>query len=263
MGLSMGKRAEAGSGTGILEWARRAFVDVANAQGILDNPVRILARTLSAEEAVGTPHYDDLPLLRGKEVMIEAEFRDARGHAFTSAPSSWSGSIAEMLELSLANHRERALLAAGMNAVLRSSGAIGGTVHCHSEDITRCGELMAADLRREFGAVPVGVVGYQPGLAVGLATYFGSERVRIVDLLPENIGRCVHGIDIWDGASRMADLVRSSQLVLATGSTAANGTLDDILRLSEDAGAPVILYGVTAAALCHLCGIRRACLLGN
>ena len=119
---------------------------------------------------------------------------------------------------------------------------------------------MAAQLRREFGAIAVGQVGYQPGLLAGLVRHFGSDRLRVTDLAHENVGREVEGVCIWDGDTRTEELVRSSGLVLATGSVAANGTLDDILRLARASGVPFILYGVTAAAVCHLCDIRRLCL---
>ncbi|UCC69270.1 MAG: hypothetical protein JSV79_04975 [Armatimonadota bacterium] len=245
----------------VLERARREFAALAEERGLVGTPVRITARTLSTDEAVGTPMYDDLPILRGKELMIEAEFCGAKGHAFTSAPSSWEGSIRSLLAFPLDTNHQRALLTAAMNAVLRSLGLVDRTIHCHSEDIARCGEQMAADLRRERGPIHVGVVGYQPGLLAGLAEHFGSGNVRFVDLLQENIGRRVGGVEIWDGLTRAEDLVRESDLVLATGSTVANGTADGLLRLARKHDTPLLLYGVTAAAVCYLCGIKRLCLL--
>jgi len=245
----------------LLECARREFARLAEERGLLGAPVGITARTLSTEEAIGKPIYDDLPILRGKEVMIEAEFQGAKGHAFTSAPSSWKGSLRDLLALPLDTHRERALVTAAMNAVLRSLDLVDRTIHCHSEDIARCGEQMAAGLRREYGAIRVGVVGYQPGLVAGLAKHFGPENVRVADLLEENIGRRVGGVEIWDGLTRAKDLIRESDLVLATGSTVANGTVDDLLQLARKYDTLLLLYGVTSAAVCHLCRIPRRCLL--
>jgi hypothetical protein len=245
----------------LLERARREFAALAEERGLLGTPVRIAARTLSTEEAIGTPVYGDLPILRGKEVMVEAEFRGAKGHAFTSAPSSWEGSVGDVLQLPLQTSQQRALLTVAMNAALRSLGLIDRTVHCRSEDITRCGDRMARELRRQYGPITVGVVGYQPGLVAGLAKHFGPDNVRVTDLLAENIGRRVHGTEIWDGVMSTGDLVRTGQLVLATGSTVANNTIDDLLAVAARHGVPVILYGVTAAAVCHLCSIPRLCLL--
>jgi len=244
-----------------LERARRVFGKLVAEAGLLDASIRITARTLSTEEAIGKPVYDDLPILRGKEVMIEAEFQGAKGHAFTSAPWPWEGSIRDLLALSLETNQHRSVVSAAMNAVLREQGLVARTMHCRNDDIVRCGELMAADLRREFGTTRVGVVGYQPGLVAGLAREFGEGQVRVVDLLTENIGRHRHGVEIWDGLNRTEDLVRWSQLILATGSTVANGTIDALLETAGRAEVPLILYGVTAAAVCHLCGIRRLCFL--
>ena len=245
----------------MLERARRAFGKLVAEAGLLDAPIHIAARTLSTEEAIGKPVYHDLPILRGKEVMIEAEFQGAKGHAFTSAPSSWEGSILDLLALSLETNQQRAVVSAAMNAVLRAQGLVDRTAHCRNDDIARCGELMAADLRREFGPIRVGVVGYQPGLVAGLAKEFGEDQVRVVDLLTENIGRHRHGVEIWDGLNRTEDLVRWSQLILATGSTVANGTIDGLLETTGRAEVPLVLYGVTSAAVCYLCDIRRLCFL--
>jgi hypothetical protein len=107
------------------------------------------------------------------------------------------------------------------------------------------------------------VVGYQPGLVAGLSRHFGRDLVHVADLLEDSLGRSAHGIEIWEGATRTEELVDASQLVLATGTTAANGSLDEIVRLTQKSGIPLILYGVTAAAVCHLCGLRRLCLLAN
>lgn len=244
----------------ILAKSREAFRELIAENELSGLPLRVSARPLSTEEAIGTPQYDDLPILGGKEVMIEAEFEGARGHAFTSAPAPWEGTLQDLLALPPDSDARRAILAAAMNAVLRSLGRIGRTVHCRDQDIERCGQEMAAQVRREFGAIAVGQVGYQPGLLAGLVRHFGPDRVRVTDLRRENIGREVHGAEIWDAADRTEDLVKSCGLVLATGSSVANGSLDELMEATRSAGVPLILYGVTAAAVCHLCDIRRLCL---
>jgi hypothetical protein len=245
----------------LLARARKAFSSLIEERRLSAYPVQVTTRALSTEEAIGRPQYDDLPLLRGKEVMIEAEFRGAKGHAFTAAPAPWEGTLEELLLFPLDYSQHRAILTAAMNAVLRSLGEIDRTIHCRDEDIGRCGEEMARKLRQQYGPISVGVIGYQPGLVAGLAQHFGPDSVHVTDLLQENMGRRVHDIEIWDGMARTHDLAETSQLILATGSTAANGTLDGILQLAEEARVPLILYGVTGAAVCHLCGLRRLCFL--
>jgi hypothetical protein len=242
----------------LIEYARERFAEHLTSRRLLDDPVEVRARALSSEEAVGRPDFSDLALLRGKEVMIEATFRDARGHAFTDAPGDWSGTLRQALALSLDRSHHRALLLAIMNAVLRETGLVAGTVHCRNADIVRCGEEVAQALSAEFGAVRVGLVGYQPGLLRGLAGRFGPEHIRVTDLVQSNIGRIVEGVEIWD-PNRTDELVSKSDVLLVTGSTAANGTLDGLCSAAREQGVPVILFGVTAAAIAHLCLLRRIC----
>jgi len=243
----------------LLEQARRRFAEHLASRGFLDDPVQVRARVLSTEEAIGRPAFSDLPILRGKEAMIEATFRKARGHAFTDAPGDWSGALREALALPLDRSHHRALLLATMNAVLRESGLIAGTVHCRNEDVARCGEQMADVLLQEFGPVRIGLVGYQPGLLGGLVNRFGAERVRVTDLAQSNIGRVVEGVEIWDGDGRTEELVQNSDVLLVTGSAAANGTLDGIFARASARGVPLIMFGVTGAAIAYLCGLRRLC----
>jgi hypothetical protein len=243
----------------VLEQAITRFAEHLASHGLLDDPVQVRARVLSTEEAVGRSPFPDLALLRGKEVMIEATFREARGHAFTDAPGHWSGTLREALALPLDSSHYRALLLAIMNAVLRESGLVSGTVHCRNEDIARCGEEMAESLWQEFGPVRVGLVGYQPGLLRGLVGRFGADGVKVTDLLESNSGRVVDGVEIWDGTVRAFELVDKTDLLLVTGSTAANGTLDGLLSHARDRGIPLIVFGVTGAAIAHLCGLRRLC----
>ena len=244
----------------LIERARERFSHHLIGRGILDDAVTVHARVLPAEEAVGArPGFADLALLRGEEVLIEATFREARGHAFTDAPGDWSGTLREALALPLDRNHHRALLLAIMNAVLRESGLIAGTVHCRNEDIARCGEDMAGLLREEFGPVRVGLIGYQPGLLRGFVGRFGADRVCVTDLLESNIGRVVEGVEIRDGSNRTEELLRSSDLLLVTGSTAANGALDGILASAGERGRSLILFGVTGAAIAYLCGLRRLC----
>ncbi len=38
---------------------------------------------LNPKEAIGTPDRNDYPILKGKELIIEATFKDAKGQSFT------------------------------------------------------------------------------------------------------------------------------------------------------------------------------------
>jgi hypothetical protein len=58
----------------------------------------------------------DYALLRGHEVMIQADLKGAYGQAFTDEPMDYSGSLASIQDLPLVSSRERALLVATVNA---------------------------------------------------------------------------------------------------------------------------------------------------
>lgn len=61
----------------------RRFREIIAPYPYLDEPVSVIARPLTAEEAIGRPEHDDYPLLKGKERMMEARFKGAAGQAYT------------------------------------------------------------------------------------------------------------------------------------------------------------------------------------
>ena len=61
-------------------------------------------RPLTSKEAIGNPERDDFPLIKGKEVMIQADFRGSLGQAFTDMPGNYSGTLREVFEMPLTNN---------------------------------------------------------------------------------------------------------------------------------------------------------------
>jgi hypothetical protein len=61
--------------------------------------ITINSRALKNEEAIGHPDRDDFPLLRGKEVLLQAEIDGSYGQAFTSDPIAYQGAVKNILEL--------------------------------------------------------------------------------------------------------------------------------------------------------------------
>ncbi|MFZ2331290.1 MAG: hypothetical protein WAW45_06840, partial [Atribacterota bacterium] len=66
-------------------------------------------RTLTPQEVIGKPDRDDFPLLKGKEVMIQADFKGSLGQAFTDMPGNFKGSLREIFQLPLTSNFERAV----------------------------------------------------------------------------------------------------------------------------------------------------------
>jgi len=225
---------------------------------MLDESVKVTTRALSPEEAIGSPKRKDFPLLAGKEVLMQAEFRGSSGQAFTTAPRAFEGTLADVEALPLTGHSERAVLIATMNAVLRSMGLVRGTVHCKDDGPERCGKLIATRLNEEMGG-RLGIVGFQPALVEHCVACLGCERVMVSDLNPAVVGTLRYGIEVMDGMACVDEMARKCDVLLITGTTLVNNTLDEILEAASAHGTDTVFYGTTVAGAAYLCGWKRLC----
>ncbi|MGE4559999.1 MAG: DUF364 domain-containing protein [Desulfobulbus sp.] len=220
-------------------------------EGILEEKVRVTARTLTTEEAIGNPEGDDFPLLRGKEKLMEAEFRGVRGQAFTDRFGDFSGTLREIADADLSNNFRRAIFVATCNAVQRSLGKTDNTIHCRDEGPGICAPKMAEYIMNTYGKVRITHIGFQPAMIKALAEKF---PLRVVDLDPDNIGTQKCGITI-EGPDSTAEAIEDAELLTVTGSTIVNDTLDQFVRNDK----PTIFYGTTVAATANLMGLTRFC----
>ena len=60
------------------------FTELIRRHDLLDERIEVKGRILKPDEAIGTPQRKDFPLLKGKERLMEAGFKGARGQAFTA-----------------------------------------------------------------------------------------------------------------------------------------------------------------------------------
>jgi len=243
---------------GVLEQAREALIATCK-RWPLDPATRVEVRRLSPDEAIGERADPAFVVKQGKEVIVEATFRGARGQAFTDRPRSFAGTLDEVLALPLTEPGDRAILVATLNAVLRHLGLASGTVHCRNEDPKECGPVLAATLEQQYGRRRYVLVGLQPAILAGLAERFGPDMVRVLDLNPDNIGTRKSSVDVWDGATRLEEAVAWGDVVLATGSTVVNGSIDGLLALASRVGKPVVFFGNTISGVAALTGLRRLC----
>ena len=246
----------------MLEQAREAFMTLCSGRGV-NRTAEVRVRPLMADEAIGAKAGPEFAVKRGKEVGIEATFNGARGQAFTDCPSAWTGTLNEALALDIANIRNRAILVATINAVLRSLHWVTATVHCRDEDPQRCGPQIARQLKERFGEKRVGLVGLQPAILKGLALGFGCGNVGAVDLNPENIGTWKVGVPIWNGATDLPRLVEWCGVGLATGSSLVNGSIDEIKLRFDKAGKPLVFFGNTISGTAALLNLDRICPFGQ
>lgn len=215
----------------------------------------VISRPLSVSEAIGDTGRDDFPIIRGKEVLMQAVYRGAVGQAFTAASGGFRGSLGDVLEMPPDGPFERAVLVATMNAVLRYLGKIEGTVHCRDDGPGRCKASMS-DWIKEQDVKRVGLVGLQPALLEALVCALGPERVMVSDLAEAGAVRCQ--VRVLDGM-QAEKMFESCPLILMTGSTFSNGTIDDLMEAARGCNSRVVFYGSTAAGAAYLLGLERWC----
>lgn len=235
---------------------KNRFAEVLRENGIEDEPVNIICRALTPEEAIGTPKRRDFPIITGKDVMIQAEFRNSFGQAFTDAPTSFEGSIAEIMAMDIvADPHERGLFIAVMNAVMGYLGLCEGNVHCRTDGPEHCAKDMHAFLRENYPDVKsIALIGYQPALLEMLSQ--SEYDVRVLDLNPMNVGETRYGVFVEDGNEAYADIASgAAELILCTGSTVCNGTIVNYLDLPVE----VLFFGTTLSGTAKLMGLKRVC----
>jgi uncharacterized protein (DUF4213/DUF364 family) len=214
--------------------------------------ISIRCQALSVEEAIGKPDRDDYPIVKGREVMVEADFKGSRGQAFTDEFGNADFTLKELLELNLDSNRNRSCFVAGLNAVMRHLGLCDKTVHCRDMEPKTC----AGHLK---DVIPSGnkvlLIGYQPGFLAALAPLY---HTRVIDLDKANIGKNVSGV-IIESPDRTQKAIAASDMILATGSCLVNGTIADFLNKDK----PVIFFGVTIAGAAKILNLKTYCQCGH
>ncbi|MBW1710562.1 MAG: hypothetical protein JRJ73_11860 [Deltaproteobacteria bacterium] len=219
-------------------------------KGLLNESVRIKTRPLSPEEAIGNPEADDFPLQKGRERLIQAEFRGSPGQAFTDRYGDFEGSLEEVASTASKNNFRRAVFVAALNAVLRHLGQAEKTIHCKDKGPNQCARELTSYISERFGTVKITQAGFQPRMIESLAPNF---PLRVLDLDSDNIGSQKFGVTI-EGPEDTKDAIRWADLLFVTGTTLANGSIDRFLT-----DKPVLFYGTTIAGAASLMGWDRFC----
>ena len=210
---------------------------------IMDETVTVRARALTTEEAIGNPESDDFPIQKGKERLMQAEFGKGVGQAFTDRYGDFEGTLKDIIEMPMTNNYRRAIFIAALNAVLNNLGLIEGTIHCRDQEPVQCARELADYIRGRFGDVKIGQVGFQPRMVEVLGAEF---PLRLLDLDPDNIGTKKFGVTV-EGQESTDDVIAWADLLLVTGTTLANNTIEIFLDKK-----PVLFYGTTIAGAAHL-----------
>ena len=199
--------------------------ELCRCKSLLSQPVAVRARVLTGEEAIGNPESDDFPLQKGKERLMQAEFLNAIGQAFTDRYGDFEGILEHILHMSLGNNFRRAVFVATLNAVLRYVKQVDGTVHCRDQGPKQCVVELVYYLKARYGSVRIAQIGFQPRMVESLASEF---PLRVLDLDPDNIGARKFGVLI-EGRENTEEAIEWADLLLVTGTTLVNGTLGDFL----------------------------------
>ncbi|MBL7176666.1 MAG: hypothetical protein ISS66_12645 [Desulfobacteraceae bacterium] len=221
---------------------------------LFEERVHVKARVLSPEEAIGNPESDDFPLQKGKERLMQAEFKGSLGQAFTDHFGDFEGTLDEVSDMAMENNYRRAVFIASLNAVLRHFGQVEKTIHCRDEEPKQCARELTAYIAQRYGRVRVTQVGFQPRMVESMAPAF---PLRVLDLDPDNIGRKRFQVTI-ESPDATEEAIRWADLLFVTGTTLVNGTVDQFLG-----DKPVLFYGTTIAGAARLMGWERFCAYGG
>jgi hypothetical protein len=214
--------------------------------------VSIRCKALTAQEAIGTPEHQDYPIIKGREVMVEASFKGSRGQAFTDEFENADYRVDDLLTINLDSNKKRASFISGLNAVFRHLNLCDKTIHCKDAEPKEC----ARNLPGVIGTgKKVLLVGYQPRFLEMLASMFS---VRVVDLDQDNIGSTISGILI-ESPEMTEDAIQWCDLIFVTGSTIVNGTIENFLSRDK----PVVFYGVTISAAAAILHLNKFCHCGH
>jgi hypothetical protein len=220
-----------------------------------DSRVSVTTRPLKPEEALGKPTREGYALTKGKEVLIQAEIDGAIGHAFTDQPSTFQGSLSQFRNLPLDSNRTRAQLVATINATYSLLGLVSATRHCRDEGPELCGAKIAKNLADKHAPDDrILIIGFQPAIVYHMSKEF--RNLRVTDNDADRIARRMHTVTI-ESSEQNEKIIESSDLILATGSTLVNGSIDDIVKWSL--GKWLYFYGVTIAAATHEFELNRLC----
>jgi hypothetical protein len=234
--------------------AKEKILNIIEGKDLLNENLSVTARTLTPIEAIGKPERDDYPILKGKEVMIEADFLGSKGQAFTDHPGNYNGSLKDVLELDFENVFNRAIFVASLNAVLKHLDLVRDTVHCKDLVPKICAQNLVLNVKERFGNPKIGFIGLQPGMVEELSKAY---ELRVVDLDKDNIGRVFNKTVIED-VKNTKDVLEWCDIILATGSTVVNSSYSNFL-----VGKPLILYGVTISGLAYLFDLDFYCQAGE
>ena len=233
---------------------RREFVRIVETHDLESEKVVIRLGALSPQEAIGNPEHKDYPLVRGRERLMQAEFRGCFGQAFTDMYGNFAATLSEIVRINLTDNLQRAIFISSLNAVLRYLGIADKTVHCRDDEPPRCALELSEYIRKKFSNPKIAMIGLQPRMVQELSSKF---QLRVTDLDISNIGKVRFGITI-EGPEKAENNLNWCDIALVTGTTLTNNTLPQFFI-----DKPTIFYGVTISGVAKLLSLDHFCHCGH
>ncbi len=238
----------------VYELLKEQFLKYIQENGLESGEVIIKARPLTPEEAIGNPEDKDYPLITGRERMMQAEFRNTFGQAYTDMFGNYSGKLQDIATMDLNNNYRRAIFIASLNAVMRYLGLIDKTTHCKDNEPRECGLKLADYVAEKYGSPKIAMVGFQPRLVESLAKKY---EIKVTDMDHANINTEKYGLTV-QSPLKTREHVEWCDLIISTGSTVVNDTINDFL-----VGKPAIFYGITVSGAAKILGLEIFCYWGK
>lgn len=240
--------------TNFINRIKKEFFKMLEDHSLLNENIEIEARTLTPEEAIGNPDREDFPLLKGKERIMEAKFKNSIGQVFTDMPGNFKDTLKNILEKKIRNNFHRAVLIASINAVMRELNLIKGTIHCKNNEPEDCALKVISYIKENYeDKNNIALIGYQPAFVEKLGKNFS---LKVLDLNKDNFGKR-YGITVFDSSKYLEKVLKTSELVLTTGTVFVNNTIEEIVKYIDLDH--VIFYGVTVAGISKLLNLKRVC----
>ncbi|MBC2703992.1 DUF364 domain-containing protein [Desulfobacula sp.] len=236
----------------IYDTLKKALEEKIILHDLADQPIDITCKALSAQQAIGTPDHDDYPIIKGREVMVEASFLDAKGQSFTDAFENRSYRIKDLLSMDLSTNQKRASFIASINAVYRHLLLADKTIHCRDKEPVLCAKELSSIIPEGSKVL---LVGHQPRF---LETLSSHCQVRAVDLDQDNVGKTFFTVMI-EPEDHTQEAINWCDSIFATGSTIVNNTISTFMEADK----PAIFYGVTITAPAKILNLTTFCAYGH
>ena len=182
------------------------------------------------------------------EYATIADFKGAKGEAYSETPAEFYGTLEELLAYPLAGRGIDARVLAGINAVMKYLGLLDNAVYSEDPEARKkYADQIFAEVTEKYGRDHIVLVGYD-GYIV---KRFMEEPLDFwtMDRNPDNItkDRFFHVI-VNSGKPNRDSCFAWAKILIVTGSTLCNGTILPYLECEND----VKFYGATFAGASQL-----------